>query len=51
MADSQVSPEPQGDAGHRQYGENGGGDAKEHAEEEVELPQVTHYAGQHHTWQ
>ncbi len=46
---AQVSPEPQGDPGHRQYGENGGGDAQDHAEVEVELPKVAHDAGEQHS--
>ena len=37
-----------GDAGHRQHGEDGGSDAEDHAEEDVELPQVGHDARQHH---
>ena len=45
---SQVSPEPQSDARHRQYGENGRGAAQDHAEEDIELPEIAHDARQHH---
>ena len=45
---SQVSPEPQGHSRDSQNREYGGGDAKYHAEEKVELPQVAHDARQHH---
>jgi hypothetical protein len=46
---AQILPEPQGDAGYQKYGENGGGNAQGNAEEEVELPQVGHDAGEKHT--
>ena len=46
--DSEASPEPQGDAGDGQDTEHGGGNAEDHAEEEVELPEVGHDAGEHH---
>ena len=46
---TQVFPEPQSHARHRQYSEDSGGDAQNHAEEEVELPQVAHDACQHHS--